>query len=320
MTNYFYVLAMPRSRTLWLSFLLSDNESDCKHEGLSDLSCNKLADSGKKYTGSVDTNPLNNVIYNGPLIVIKRNIEDVKRSLNKSFYISGMDPSEKEKFISDHAKKYAEALNNKDSLVFEYDDLDDPKKVLSMVKYLKPESKITLEEIIKLQNCVITTKNNDLTSSVAFLANEVKAERTLDIQLCADVLLRPDIFATISEDGATFNSIDFDVMDNYWLKLTANGALIGIFRLKQLFNKCYEGHIHILPEYREKFSQKCGEQIIKWSQENIKGSTILTTVPAMYRNVVNFLNGFEFKENGLMPKCFLKNNKLHDLIILTRFI
>lgn len=320
MTSYFYVLGIPRSRTLWLSFLLSDEESDCKHEALTEISCKKLTDSGKKYTGSVDTNPLNDINYNGPLVVIKRNIEDVKSSLKSNFFIDGMNETETSYFFNTQAEKYIEALNKKDGLVFNYEDLDDPHKVLSMIKHLKPESKTTIEKIVYLQNCVITTKNEDLTSSVAFTGNEVKAERTFDVKLCADVLLRPDIFETISEDGATYNEIKFDVVDNYWLKLTANGALIGIFQLKQLFAKCYQGHIHILPEYRERFSIKCGEQIIKWSEANIKGSTILTTVPSIYKNVVSFLTKFEFKRNGVMPKSFLKNKELHDLIILTRFI
>ena len=223
-------------------------------------------------------------------------------------------------FVNGYIVKYEEALNNKNALVVNYSDLDDSAKLLDVVRHLKPETTLTIEAIDSLQGCIIQTKNNDLTQSVASLGGTVDATRTLDIELCASVLLREDIFSTISEDGATHNDVKFDVLDNYWIKLTTNGALIGIMQLKQIFSKGYEGHIHILPEYRKRLSMVAGSAIIKWCEDNIKGSMLITNVPDIYQNVVAFLKEFGFEQTGFLPKCFTKNNKQHNLVILARAI
>ena len=41
-------------------------------------------------------------------------------------------------------------------------------------------------------------------------------QRTLDVGACLTILTNPEIFDLISEDGATFNDLDVDVIKHYW--------------------------------------------------------------------------------------------------------
>jgi len=318
-TNFFYVLAMPRSRTLWLSFLLSDDDSYCGHELLTDFGSKKLEDSGKKYTGSVDTNPLNAIEYDGPLVVIKRDIAEVRASLKDNFHVKGMGNEDFSVFVDNYSNSYSSALNDKSAYIVDYEDLNDPAKVLLMVRFLKPDTEITIERIKYLQSCVIKTKNDDLTASYNSLQSEVTVTRTLDVGLCLSVLTMPDIFDSISEDGATFNDLKVDVVDQYWLSVFDKGLLLGVVQFKPTTSSCYESHIHIIKKHRKKYAKEAGEAILKWCKDNLKG-TLYAHTPSYCENVIKFLRSFHFQDTGLMPSAWKKNGKLNDLIILTRVL
>ncbi len=319
MSSFFYVLAMPRSRTLWLSFLLSDEESDCGHELLSSFDNKELKCSGKKYTGSVDTNPLNTINYNGPLVVIKRDIADVRASLKDNFSVNGMSDDDFSAFVDNYSSRYSSALNNKSAYIVNYEDLDDPAKVLLMVRFLKPDTSITIERIKYLQSCVIKTKNNDLTASYDALKSSVTVARTLDVGLCLSVLTMPDIFDSISEDGATFNDLKVDVVDQYWLSVFDKGLLLGVVQFKPTTSSCYESHIHIIKKHRKKYAKEAGGAILEWCKENLKG-TLYAHTPSYCKNVIEFLHAFDFRDTGLIPSAWKKSGKLNDLVILTRVL
>ena len=87
-----------------------------------------------------------------------------------------------------------------------------------------------------------------------------------------------------------------------------------------MFNKCYDAHIHILHGYRKEHAIESGKQIMNWLRKNMKGCTIYTNTPEYCGNVRAFLRGFEFQETGRIPRAWLKNGILNDLIIMTRFI
>ena len=137
----------------------------------------------------------------------------------------------------------------------------------------------------------------------------LNVERTFDVKLCLDILTDEDIFDSISEDGATFDNLKVDVISDYWLKIVVNDELIGVMQLKQMFSKCYDSHIHILKEWRKKYSMMAGELILDWCRENITGSLLYTNVPEFCPNVKEFLIGFGFTEQGVLPNAWRKNGK-----------
>ena len=143
-------------------------------------------------------------------------------------------------------------------------------------------------------------------------------QRTLDVGACLAILTNPEIFDLISEDGATFNDLDVDVIKHYWLSIS-DDDLIGVVQLKPITSSCYEGHIHILKEHRKTHSKAAGDGVIAWCKDNLKG-TLYAHTPANCKNVINFLEKFEFTNTGAIPKAWKKNGELNDLAILTRVI
>ena len=146
------------------------------------------------------------------------------------------------------------------------------------------------------------------------------ARRTLDTGNCLDILLNEEIFNAISEDDATINDLRVDVINDYWVDLVDGEIIIGVAQFKAMFNKCYDAHIHILPEHRKKHSLAAGDALIKWCEDNIKGSLLFTTIPEFCPNVVEFLLAFDFQESGLLVGAWKKNGKQNNMKILTRSI
>lgn len=147
----------------------------------------------------------------------------------------------------------------------------------------------------------------------------MKIERTYDVKVCLDVLTNEHIFDAISEEGVRFEDLVVDVINHYWLGIYEKGDLIGVLLLKKIFTECYDIHIHILKEYR-KCAKKAGKAVIDWCKKNITGSTLHTNVPVIYKNVKHFVLSMGFKEAGLIPKVWKKNNEMNDMYIFTRTV
>ena len=148
----------------------------------------------------------------------------------------------------------------------------------------------------------------------------VTAERTLHVGEILDVLTNDIIFDAISEDGATFNDLRVNVIDDYWVDLRVDGVLIGVTQFKPIFNKCYDIHMHVLPEHRKLHSLSAGKAVIDWCGDNINGCILYATVPMLCQNVVNFMKGFGFNVTGEIPLAWKKNGVQNNMIILTRSV
>ncbi len=143
-------------------------------------------------------------------------------------------------------------------------------------------------------------------------------ERTFDVGILIDILTDKDIFDSISEDGATLETIKFDVINEKWVSFIVNNEVIGAANFKQIFTKTYDCHIHILPEYRKEHSIAAGQLLIEWCDKHLTNSLLYTNVPVFCENVKRFLLSFGFEESGNLRKAWSKNGELHDMTILTR--
>ena len=146
------------------------------------------------------------------------------------------------------------------------------------------------------------------------------AKRTLDVGLCLDILTNETVFEAISEDDATFENLKVNVLDDYWVSMEINNAIVGVAQFKQMFNKCFDCHIHILPEHRKQHSMNAGSALLTWCKDNLAGCLLFTTIPEFCPNVVAFLKAFDFKESGALEKAWKKNGKQNNMTILTRRI
>ena len=81
-------------------------------------------------------------------------------------------------------------------------------------------------------------------------------QRIFDVKKCLDILTDVDMFDSISEDGATFDDLTVDVINNYWLGIYQGLNFIGVLLLKPIFSECFDIHIHILKKHRKHGNNK----------------------------------------------------------------
>lgn len=146
---------------------------------------------------------------------------------------------------------------------------------------------------------------------------DIRVERTFDTGLCLQAISRPEIWEVISEDTATVENNVPDVIGDFWLAIYNGDSVIGVCYLHQKWLNTVQGHIQIFKESRE-FSKQAGKCIIQWIANNTDYKNIYTEVPSIYSNVVDFLKMFGFKESGVLIDCYTKDQKLTDIIILTK--
>jgi len=79
----FFILGLPRSRTLWFSEFFCTGEVECVHEH---FSSHRKADLIAGVWGYSDTNPLTTPDYGeSPVLIIERDVEEVISSCIKAF-------------------------------------------------------------------------------------------------------------------------------------------------------------------------------------------------------------------------------------------
>ena len=143
------------------------------------------------------------------------------------------------------------------------------------------------------------------------------AQRTLNAGLCLEILSDPIIFDAISEDGMKASKLTIDVFGEVWIKIMHGDIAIGVAQFKQMFNQCFDTHIHILPEHRN-HSKEAGQALWGWILKELPGALIYTNVPVFCKSVKDFLLHFGFKDVGTLEKAWLKNGELNDMTILTK--
>ena len=165
MQGRFYTLGLPRSRSAWLSMLLTDEHSDCHHEALTDFAATRLPQSSKRFNGSADTNPLNPVQRDGRVVIIERPIDECVAS-----FIAAFDnPFDKpfEPFVYGWASLCRERLDLFAGVErFSFASLDDPRVVCRLADYLRPGTSLSLKRAEAMVNTVVRTRNRDIRQSI----------------------------------------------------------------------------------------------------------------------------------------------------------
>ena len=327
----FYTIGLPRTRSLWLSHLLTDENTECRHEYYSTHEKrNELIIDGKR-VGSCDTNPLMAPDYGDkPVIIIVREKEDIISSMMNSF-----DKPESvvnfEAFLRVYEKEYRKALYDlkpKNKFIVAFEDLSDPSVVRDLCDFVGVN--ITDDRIMHMINTNISTTNRDLTPSLKHTAQCKGVEYTefLDeysrppIIYCDrifDVVVASAIFNTcfdeVSADGV--ESYTPDVMGEYWIGLRADNQYVGCYRFHQLTTTTWEGHVHMIPEHRNNYSYACVRPVKLWMLENLEDmEKINVTIPALYKNVISFTESIGFVNEGVDRLSFKKSGVLHDQVKL----
>ena len=162
----FYTLGLPRSRSVWLSMLLTDEHSDCFHEALTAFGSTSLPPSAKPFRGSADTNPLNPVVRSGRVVIIDRQIDDCIRSFVESFD-NPFGDKPFEPFVAGWAAMCKERLDQFTGVErVQFHELDDPGRVCRLADYLRPGTSLSRKRAEAMISTLIRTRNRDMSQSV----------------------------------------------------------------------------------------------------------------------------------------------------------
>jgi RimJ/RimL family protein N-acetyltransferase len=143
----------------------------------------------------------------------------------------------------------------------------------------------------------------------------VIASRVYDAGVVKSILLRPDILATIAEDGADDFEIDID--RDIWLLMKSGDTEVGIYQIERLNSITAQIHANVLPEHRKPHSKATGRAALAWVHENLPQiHKIIAVIPSLYPNVRDFTLSFGFKLEGTNRESYLKNGAIHDQWIL----
>lgn len=158
--NDFFILGLPRSRTMWFSSLFTCDGIFCAHEHFSSHKENELLYHVRGYS---DTNPLMAPDYrDSPLLIIERNIEDVIDSVYKAFDAPKGIKNWRH-CIKEYMKVYKEALDKispKNCMRVNFDDIDS--KLGEIWKFLLPDIKSDDDYLQDHKKRIVKTENRDI--------------------------------------------------------------------------------------------------------------------------------------------------------------
>jgi len=145
--NNFYILGLPRCRSLWSSFLFTGSNSYCHHEAIhesvtsSSLRPRPLKDC--PLIGSSDTTPLSfdeALVDDSPLILIHRDLSDVKKALKKSHgFTQDMDPT----WLLERSHERLNEIETDNTMHVNYGELSDPNVIRRMLSFTGVQSEPT---------------------------------------------------------------------------------------------------------------------------------------------------------------------------------
>lgn len=318
----FYTIGLPRTRSLWLSKLLSYGDSTCFHEHLSQHDRERRYDVDTKYRGFCDTNPLIKVDYgNSPVVIVKRNREDVINSALRCFDRPEGVMSFRG-FLENYICEYENALNElspKHSMVISYEDLDSMDTLKQICDFLMPGNIVPEDYIVEMMGLRIQTTNRNLTASLKHTTdsigvdyNEFIARYDIPTYTCQRIWNHQLVTETMSSMWDEISEDDAppylpDLINEQYIGVWNDDDYIGMYRFHQHTSVMWEGHAFILEDKRE-HAVGSGNAIKAWIKENLKDAKkIIANVPECFQNVIGFLKGLGFVEQGVNSDSYNKN-------------
>lgn len=147
-------------------------------------------------------------------------------------------------------------------------------------------------------------------------SDRLTAFRLTDFTIPLAVISNEKIASVIYEDN-TPQAIP-DVVNQFWIGITTGTDLVGCYQVEQKGQVLWQGHAHVLPEYRKEYSLEATKTAMRWCAENIPGlNTIICHIPTAHPNVVEHVLKAGMRKVGTIPQCYLFRGELVDIVILT---
>lgn len=138
------------------------------------------------------------------------------------------------------------------------------------------------------------------------------ASRIFDPEVVKSFLLRPEIVATIAEDGCG-DGFEPDMERNIWLLMKSGDTEVGVYQIERINGITAQIHANVLPEHRKPHSKATGRAALDWVYANLPDiHKIIAVIPTLYPNVRDFTLSFGFVLEGINRQSYLKNGAFHD--------
>lgn len=316
----FFILGLPRSRTLWFSEFFCTGEIECVHEH---FSSHEKAELIPGVWGYSDTNPLTTPDYgDSPVLIIERDVEEVISSCLKAFDC----PAGVEDWtgaVRNYIEMYQRELTvitPQNVLMVNYADID--ASLCEIWNFLLPTIQVDKQRIEFFSSQIVTTANRNIEESLIrtwgsinnfidkFDPEAIRTFRITDYNIVKHIM--NECWYEISEDNAP--GYLPDIVKECWVGLIAQNEIIGCYRLHSHNSILWEGHVFMLKAYRKKYSVRSLPVMFRWMLANTKFEKLIATVPEKFGNVIAFLENGGFIHEGVNRQSFIKDGKKWDLI------
>ena len=142
----------------------------------------------------------------------------------------------------------------------------------------------------------------------------IAIKRTFDGELIREIMTRPDIWETITEDGQNVDDYFPECEGDCWLAVSDDNLTVGLYNLHPMNGVTLEAHIQMLPEHRLDYARPSVNHFYRWFRDECpkQYQKLIVKIPSLYPNVKKFVSEFGLELEGTLTKSHLKNGELAD--------
>ncbi|MCP4607754.1 MAG: GNAT family N-acetyltransferase [Planctomycetes bacterium] len=127
-----------------------------------------------------------------------------------------------------------------------------------------------------------------------------------------NIILHPDVVNWLTDD----NSKHYDVVIHPQIYYLVNKDNSGVVRVDPMNSITCSVHIATLPELWGS-GHEFVQEALEWGFKNTRYQKVVGFIPAHNERVIKLVNDFNFKQEGVLKKSFLKNWVLVDQLIFS---
>jgi len=145
----------------------------------------------------------------------------------------------------------------------------------------------------------------------------IRLSETRNFPLIQQIVTNPAIYPFVSDDGSP--------APEYWkapecLKyclVTDSDEVLGLWIFRYVRAALWDVHTCLLENARGKRAYEAVKMAPAWAWENLPGARrLITEVPVYNRPALIFALKAGMEKYGVNPKSYLKDGKLHDVVLL----
>jgi len=137
-------------------------------------------------------------------------------------------------------------------------------------------------------------------------------KQTSNLEEVKSILIDPDIYARITEDGAP-ESIDYIVPKNVIYIVDEKSRALMIYHW--LSDWCLQCHVQVIPRHRS-IAYDFGQAALKWAWDNTEAVKIVAQIPEIYEDVLKFAEKSGFILEGINERSYVKNGNIYAQVYL----